>query len=772
MFSKYEFENGLLSTSYADLVVYPSTMFLDDHDSLVYLQNNGSGLYDYNYSEERLYFRPITRPLAAVIGPVIRWLKKRDFTDHMISSFIGIKLLSLDESPVISADQHFTLAEKIHKNRAFILDMLDESNRLNFQPPLEDVTVRFSLSAYCKTTFGDEWSLYESMPGTSLGSLISNMKASLITIYEHLSFFKLVINGMPYNTARVCHLIGLGGLLDIKTRAFTRQTALNFLRTQQVFFNVSTVPRTEKSPPKELIASMINMAASSARLNYDHLENDLRLGQCDWRSHSVIPEKQFLDIIKGKTSVESFYSRVNKYFELDETTVEFSSERLKTLFGLSFYSSIGFLDENPKLRHLTGKEDYEPYFFAVLKFIEGFHLSLRNKPADTVNQSSFSIHDAIEQSIRKVHYYQRNETRDTKTMRTSGFDNFIRRLIGSGESADQMIRMILSDHWLLPDYSAKTETFELDSRMIYFLFPSMDIIRKMHLYNISSHYPYGYINQNCLNGIPGKNSRFHYYHQSILATRFKVDKELKRLDYHKLASDINQIPKISRFAIEITRGTNLFKAVRIWQSFVSTKGPYLDLKSNLKDCYEVFNEAFIEAKKSGTKHSLMDRLHALDYFIQFEFPTLKLSRVFHLTFSQLLEAGSFATSGDSSVSSASSNHTTPSPSRSPFALMPPKKRRNFSLIEDVHDLGSYANIGNRSYDLTPEKEIAITDTPQRHTDITNSSCRRELFSDMPELETIERRLIESGTLDSCAILPDASVTVCQILEEDQDYRFL
>ena len=115
MFSKYEFENGLLSSSYANLVVYPSTMFLDDHDSLAYLQNNGSGLYDYNYSEERLYFRPITRPLATVIGPVIKWLKKRDFTDHMISSFIGVKLLSLDECPEISADQHFALADKIHK---------------------------------------------------------------------------------------------------------------------------------------------------------------------------------------------------------------------------------------------------------------------------------------------------------------------------------------------------------------------------------------------------------------------------------------------------------------------------------------------------------------------------------------------------------------------------------------------------------------------------------------------------------------------------------
>ena len=662
------------------------------------------------------------------------------------------------------------------QNRGQMDSMLKESNRLNFQPAAEDLLGRFSLFAYCKVSFGAEWSLFETMPGTSLGSLISNMKASLITFYEHLLFFKLVINGLPYNTARICHLIALGGLLDIKTRAFSRQAALNFLRTQHVFFAVSNQPRSEKSPPKELLASMINMASSSARLNYDHLENDLRLAACNVRNDPAFSD---LSVIKGKVSVESFYSRVNKYFMLDPNTIEYTSERLKALFGVSFYSTVGFLDENPLLRHLGGREDYEPYFFAVLKFIEGFHLNLNDKPASEIYDSSFSIQDALDQSIRKVHFYQRNETRDTKTMRKSGFDGFLRRVAGTGERPGQMIRMLLSDYYLLPDYSVKPDLFDKDSRITYFLFPSPDVMKKIHFLNNESHFSYGYINQDSLNGINGKNSRFHYYHQSILATRFKVDKELKRLDYHKLASDISQIPRISRFALEITKGTTLFKAVRIWNSFLRTKGPYLDLKSNLKDCYEVFNDAFVEAKKSGTKHTLADRLHALDYFIQFEFPTLKLSRVFHYSFSQLLEAGSFAASGDSSLSSTGSsltsndNNANTSSPRAPFELMPPVKRRNLSVIEDAHDLGSYADIGNRSYEHSSEEILANFESSNRSPDSSgNPSCRRELFTDMPELEVIERRLIESGTLDSRAILPDASVTVCQILEEDRDFRFL
>ena len=115
MFSKFELENGLISSSYANQVVYPSTLFFTSSDTLLFLQNNGSGEYDYDHSEGRLYFRPLNRPLASVIGPVIKWLKKRDYTDVMISSFVGVKLLSLDEPPAIDVDQHFSLSEKIEK---------------------------------------------------------------------------------------------------------------------------------------------------------------------------------------------------------------------------------------------------------------------------------------------------------------------------------------------------------------------------------------------------------------------------------------------------------------------------------------------------------------------------------------------------------------------------------------------------------------------------------------------------------------------------------
>ena len=113
MFSKYELENGLLSKSYANQVVYPSTLFFNEKDSLVFLQNKGAGLYDYNHPEERLYFRPLRRPFASVIGPVIRWLKKREYSDQMISAFTGVKMLSMEEFADISAEEHFALHEKI-----------------------------------------------------------------------------------------------------------------------------------------------------------------------------------------------------------------------------------------------------------------------------------------------------------------------------------------------------------------------------------------------------------------------------------------------------------------------------------------------------------------------------------------------------------------------------------------------------------------------------------------------------------------------------------
>ena len=107
----------------------------------------------------------------------------------------------------------------------------------------------------------------------------------------------------------------------------------------------------------------------------------------------------------------------------------------------------------------------------------------------------------------------------------------------------------------------------------------------------------------------------------------------------------------------------------------------------------------------------------------------------------------------SDANSGNSDNSFSSPSTQLGA--PPRKRRNLGLtdltsIQIAFD-GHFNNSLNSSDSLNDRQGNA--------------------FDDMPQLEVLERRLVESGELDAQAVLPRSALTVCQILEQDSTFKY-
>ena len=704
--------------------------------------------------------------------------------DHEISAFTGCRVLSLDKPPCMSLNDVVETYRKVLTLKNALYDYCKEADELTLEPDFEALAKYFSLNAFCKATFGDGWSFWEGLYTTPIGVHIYNMKASLTSFYEHLTFMKVLMKGQAYNTAVICNLIANGGLLDITTRAITRQIAIDFIFFNCQFLGIPSSLTAKIQPPKELLSAIVNMTASSTKLSSEHLILDLEREHISnqslakYKDHPLNVKRKFVkDVCFQPEEAVTFQNRnaflkaFDEFFDFEEGTAKALSEKMKALFGFSLYTATFYLDSNPNLKHWGGEQCYEPYLFAIVKFVKNFTYKTRFPNLNNTVMTPTSLEQALDNAIKEVQLKSKNETLDVSILRKSGFEHFFEiafkkshdGVLRSKSCYSPAIKIKLLDRNLVIDYFVKNEEkFLQNVASIYISNQTPNNFKRIEQ---SLKFAYTFLpnKHRSLNGKTGNDPRSDFYKNAFLKSyEPKKLSDLKRLTLAKYACDINAIPKIMAFAMATITGTTIFRALRIWDAFCRTKDEFLDLKSSLQDFSLVVKEIFDDVRDSQNKSELKSRLEALNCFVSYEFPLLDINRVLHLKFANLLEAGSVAVWSSTESSDQSSDNSFSSPTTQLGA--PPRKRRNLGLT----DLGSIQIAFDEPFNFllySPERS-GETSSQISQTD-PNNSC----FDEMPQLEVLERRLVESGQLDSQAVLPRPALTICQILEQDSSFKY-
>ena len=741
---------------------------------------NGVGIFDEN-EFGHTFFRSVKKPFATILGPVSTWLSRRGMRNHVISAFTGCRTLSLDKPPCMSLSDVVEVYQKVSTMKNAIYDYCREADELTLEPDFNALAEYFSLNAFCKASFGDSWSFWEGLYTTPIGVHIYNMKASLTSFYENLTFLKVLMKGQAYNTAVICNLVANGGLLDVTTRAITRQIAIDFIFFNCQYLGEPSSLTAKLQPPKELLSAIVNMTASSTKLSTDHLVLDLerehisKQALAKYKLHPLNKDGRFVEGVCFQPAEavifqnrNAFLKAFDEYFKFEVGTSKILSEKMKDLFGFSLYTATFYLDSNPNLKHWGGEQCYEPYLFAIIKFVKNFTFKSRFPNLNSTVMSPTSLEMAIDNAIKEVQLKSKNETLDVSILRKSGFEHFFEiafkksyeGVLRSKSSFSPVIKLKLLDKNLVIDYFVKNEErFQQDVSNVYIMNQTSITFRKL---DESLRYRYTLLpkKHRSLNGTTGNDPRSDFYKNAFLKSYEPVKmSELKRLTLAKYACDISAIPKIMSFAMSIITGVTVFRTLKIWDAFSKTKDEFLDLKSSLQDFAIVIKEVFDDVRESQNKSELKNRLEALNCFVSYEFPLLDINRVLHLKFANLLEAGSVAVWSSTESSEQSSDNSFSSPSTQLGA--PPRKRRNLGLT----DLASIQIAFEGSLDYSPNINEGSFHSPRRP-DFNDS-----YFDGMPQLEVLERRLVESGQLDSQAVLPRPALTVCQILEQDSSFKY-
>lgn len=386
------------------------------------------------------------------------------------------------------------------------------------------------------------------------------------------------------------------------------------------------------------------MATSATTIDMDHFTEDLNNAAKSSLGHAALYNP--FQIAK-KQSEEEFYASLESILELSPGTIMKASQILTKYFGLSFYVVTTFMDLCPSYPHWGATERYDRQIFGLIKFIAKFPSILGEYEPFNIQRYS---RDFIRQVIKPCPF----ERAEDDLLRSSGVMRFFNRLCLIENDSFFGTKMVLHDLCLLPDYTQNEFTFQEIIGSSYLLtqcVSNLDAVFakiKHKLVVTTGEYE--------LNGPLGRDPhREKYSSLGVFLTGKKVPKG-EEYDYRvaqlEYVEDLRKIASILEFANEIVKAGPIHKVLKIWKKFISTHDDLLSMKSILSDFVITIREIFENAEEDLNKVTLKDRLMAFSSFISLESSTLDIDRIWTMSFSDLCNAGSMASTSSQSQSSS------------------------------------------------------------------------------------------------------------------------